>query len=107
MQATGTLVEKSDSADNYRAEALGLAAGLLVIKAATERQFRYLNLVAHCNNMGIVKHGNASDKPCLEKQVQADLIILSRNSSVAFHASSSISTFSVTSTRYFGGTSLQ
>ena len=37
MQATGTLVEKSDAADNYHVEALGAAAGLLVIKAATTK----------------------------------------------------------------------
>ena len=76
MRATGTLVEHSDSADNYRAEALGAAAGLLVLRAATSRQFRYLDVVAHCDNMGIVKHGNAADSPCVEKQVHADLIVL-------------------------------
>ena len=42
MQATGTLVEKSNAADNYRAEALGAVAGLLVIKAATTKSYRYL-----------------------------------------------------------------
>ncbi len=76
IQATGTLVEYNDSADNYRAEALGSAAGLLVIKAATTRQFWYLDIIAHCDNMGIVKQGNASNKPCPEKQVQADLVVL-------------------------------
>ena len=76
MQATGTLVEYNDSANNYRAEALGAAAGLLVIKAATERCFNYLDVVAHCDNMGIVKHGNSPGTPCPEKQVHADLIIL-------------------------------
>ena len=63
MRARGTLVEYSDSADNYRAEALGAAADLLILRAATPRQFRYLDVVAHCDNMGIVKHGNVADTP--------------------------------------------
>ena len=51
-------------------------AGLLIIRAATQKQYRYHDLVVHCDNMGIVNHGNASDKTCSEQQVQSDLIIL-------------------------------
>ena len=77
FQASGTLVERCDSADNYRAEALGAAAGLLVIKAATSKRRRYLSILkAHCDNMGIVKHGNAAESSCPDRQVQADLITL-------------------------------
>ena len=77
LQASGTLVERCDSADNYRAEALGAMAGLLVIKAATTKRRRYLSVLkAHCDNMGIVKHGNAATTTCPEKQVQADVIML-------------------------------
>ena len=75
-QARGTIVEESDDADNYRAEALGAVAGMLVIRAATQRSFRYQDIVGHCDNMGIVRHGNAADKVCPEQQVQADLLIL-------------------------------
>ncbi len=67
MQATGTLVEYNDSDNNYCAEALGLAVVFLVIKAMTERMFNYLDVVAHCDNMGFVKHNNSPDEACPEK----------------------------------------
>ncbi len=76
MQVMSTLVEYNNLADNYCAEALGSLSGLLMIKAATEQQFWYLDIVAHCDNMGIIKHGNAANKPCPKKQVQAYLVIL-------------------------------
>ena len=77
MQVVGTLVEKIDTADNYSAEALGVMTGLLVIKAATTKNYCYLKrLTGHCDNMGIVKHGNIANKAVPEKQVQADLIAL-------------------------------
>ena len=36
-EASVTIVERSDFADNYRAEALGDMAGLMVLKVATQR----------------------------------------------------------------------
>jgi hypothetical protein len=39
IQARGTLAEKSNAADNYRVEALGAVAGVLVIKAATTKNY--------------------------------------------------------------------
>ena len=35
-KATGTLVERSDFADNYQAKALGAIGGLLILRAATK-----------------------------------------------------------------------
>ena len=39
QQAQGTLVEESDSAENYHAEALGAIAGFLSIRTDTRRAF--------------------------------------------------------------------
>ena len=61
-QASGTLVERSDFADNYRAEALGALAGLLVLREVTTHTFKYKGGVGHCNNKGIVGHCNAPTK---------------------------------------------
>ena len=74
--AVGSLVEKSDEADNYRAEALGSLAGLLVIRAASQLPLPYKACQAFCDNKGIVNHGSASDQPLKEKQVHADVISL-------------------------------
>jgi hypothetical protein len=72
MRATGTLAKKSYLADKCRTK-----AGLFVIKTATSKHYRYLQkLKASCDNMGIVKHGNVVNRPCPEKQVQADVISL-------------------------------
>ena len=58
MQASGTVVEWSDSSDNYRVEALGAIAGLLVPKAATQRKFPYSIETCYCDNKGIIGHCN-------------------------------------------------
>ena len=75
-QATGTLVKYSDSADNYHVEALGAATSLLVIKVLTDQKFRYLDLVAHCDTIGTAKHGHSSITLRIEKQVQANVVVL-------------------------------
>ena len=76
-KATGTLVKKSDSTDNYHAKALGAVTVLLVIKAATSKHYCYLEkLKTSCANMGILQHGNTASRLCPSKQVQADIISL-------------------------------
>lgn len=73
----GTLVEQSNEADNYRTEGPGSVAGLLLLKAATMCRVSYFHkITAHCDNMGIIKHGSAPDVIPPEKQVQVDLIFL-------------------------------
>ena len=75
-QASGTLVEQSDFANNYRAKALGALAGLLVLRAATTRTFKYKGGVGHCNNKGIVGHCNDPTYDLQVKQSQPDIILL-------------------------------
>ena len=73
--ASGSIVERSDQADNYRAEGLGALAGLLVIYAGTGRRLPYKFVKAYCDNKGIVIHGS-STKPLPDKQSQADILRL-------------------------------
>lgn len=102
QQASGTLVEKCNEADNYRAEALGSVAGLLVLKVTTVCRLSYLHrITAHCDNMGTVKHGNAPDVIPPEKQVQVDLIILIKHlSKKNYRATLHMKMYLATSTRF-------
>jgi len=76
FRAVGSVVEHSANADNYRAEALGSIVGQLVLRAASQRHFRYKSCEAYCDNKGIVNHANDCDSPLKEKQSQADVIAL-------------------------------
>ena len=67
----------SDLAGNYSDKALRAATGLLIINVVIDQKFRYLDLVAHCNSMDIVKQSNSLSKPRPEKQVHANVIVLS------------------------------
>lgn len=73
--AVGSIVEQSENADNYRAEALGSLAGLLVIHAGTGKNLPYKLVKAYCDNKGIVSHGS-NDYPLPEKQAQSDVLSL-------------------------------
>ena len=77
-QAIVTLTKCSDSTNNYCVNALEADVGLLVIKAESEWNFRYLDLVANCNTMSIVKHINLSSKPCPAKQGDTNSIVLTK-----------------------------
>ena len=74
--ARGTVAERSDNADNYRAEALGAMCGLLVHRAASQRAYRYKECEAFCDNLGVVKHASRPTTSLPEKQVQADVLCL-------------------------------
>ena len=74
-RAKGTVVEKSDSADNYRAEVLGGIMIQLVLKAASQLQSSpYAPVQIHCDNLGVVNHGNTPTRSLKEKQAQADAL---------------------------------
>jgi hypothetical protein len=81
QELTCTWVELSASADNYRGELLGGLCCSLILKAATMPPGVYpqLPLLRHCDNMGVIKHGNAEFGDLRDKQVQADLICLMRS----------------------------
>ena len=73
-----TWVEFSSSADNYRAELLGAVCCSLLLKAASSSPAAYSNstLKRHCDNMGVIKHGNRIYARLKDGQAQADLIRL-------------------------------
>ena len=66
-RATGTIVEKSDPANNYCDEGLGDIGGLLVLRAETPHIFPYKECVACCDNLGIVQHAEKPHEPLPEK----------------------------------------
>ena len=78
QRASLTLVERSEDADNYRAEALGSVALLLILRAATSRNLPYSKCEAYCDNKGIVGHAKKYKEPLPDKQAQADLISMIR-----------------------------
>ena len=78
QRASLTLVERSEDADNYRAEALGSVALLLILRAATSRNLPYSRCEAYCDNKGIVGHAKKYKEPLPDKQAQADLISMIR-----------------------------
>ena len=77
-QLTCTWTELSNSADNYRAELLGAVCCSLILKAASmvPAVYPHSPLLRHCDNMGVVKHGNRIYSSLKDNQSQADLIRL-------------------------------
>jgi hypothetical protein len=61
-----TWVELSNSADNYRGELLGAVCCSLILKAAASAPAPYPKapLSWHCDNMGVIKHGNRLTARC-------------------------------------------
>ena len=73
--AKGSVAEHSSSADNYRAEILGGILVQLVLRAASRRlSSPYMTPTVHCDNMGVVKHGNTPNCPLPAKQAQSDAL---------------------------------
>ena len=63
QQAKGTVMERSNSVDNYRAEILGGVMTQLVLRAATQNPVTTTSCTAatvDCDNKGVVLHGNSS-----------------------------------------------
>ena len=75
QQAKGSVVESSSSADNYRGEVLGCMMVQLLLRASLQqRHSEYAPVAIKCDNMGVVKHGNAPSRALKEKQAQADVL---------------------------------
>lgn len=71
------MAETSDSASNYRGELLGVVMALLILRAASIDLIpQYPQITLHCNNRGVLSHGNSPRTSLPEKQKQADLIRL-------------------------------
>jgi hypothetical protein len=80
----GCFVDESDNADNYRGELLGALGPLLLIRAAAiyngispdPENLPTVKVQLHCDNKGIVGHGNNIHSALKQDQKQADLIRL-------------------------------
>jgi predicted RNA-binding Zn-ribbon protein involved in translation (DUF1610 family) len=69
------VAEKSENADNYRAEILGELAVQLVLQAASQNRASPCAPVRlDCDNDGVVKHGNKPRRKLKEKQAQSDIL---------------------------------
>jgi hypothetical protein len=72
-----SVAERSDAASNYRGELLGSILSLLILRAASEGLDPPRPLVVlHCDNCGVITHGNTPLTSLSDKQQQADLIRL-------------------------------
>lgn len=78
QEITCVWVELSNSADNYRAKLLSALCCSLILKAAsmTPAVYRRTSLHWHCDNMGVVKHGNNLYPMLKDKQSQSYIIRL-------------------------------
>ena len=78
FELTCTWAELTASADNYRGELLGAVCCSLILKAISTIPAVYpkLPLLRHCDNMGVIKHGNRIYGSLKDSQAQADLIRL-------------------------------
>ena len=69
------VAERSSEAGNYRGEILGGIICQLILRAASRRMSSPYRAVAiHCNNMGVICHGNGPSQPLLDGQSQADAL---------------------------------
>ena len=77
---SGSFVDESSDATNYRGELLGSLRPLLLIRAAilTHIPPSTFNstITLHCDNKGVVSHGNSTQVALKQEQEQADLIRL-------------------------------
>ena len=80
LSAKGAIVERTQDADNYRGEILGAMLLQLVLRAASQdRSAQYQPVVIHCDNKGVVNHGNSPGRALGEKQSQADVLRCLKN----------------------------
>ena len=73
-KARGSIVERSETADNYRAEFLGAMCILLIIKAAATDHTQTGRCRVYCDNKGVVIHCNNPRIKLKESQSQSDLV---------------------------------
>ncbi len=71
------IAEISESASNYQGKLLGAVMTLLILRAASFNIVTpYPHISLHCDNQGVLSHGNTPCTVLPEKQKQADLIHL-------------------------------
>lgn len=84
-EISGCFVDESIDSNNYRGELLGALGPLLILRAAFESNpslasspetIATINQLLHCDNNGVVGHGNDQQGPLKQDQTQADLIRL-------------------------------
>ncbi len=74
-----SITECSNAASNYRGELLGAVLALLILCAASEGLGApFPHGLLHCNNRGVISHGNSPLTALSEMQRQADLIRLTK-----------------------------
>ncbi len=72
-----SITERSDAASNYRGELLGAVLALLILREASEGLgVPFPCILLHCDNRGVISHGNSLLTALSETQRQADLIQL-------------------------------
>ena len=70
-----TVAERSNRADNYRAELLGGILTQLILRAASALPFdTHVLQTVCCDNRGVVGHGNSASTGLRSKQAQADTL---------------------------------
>ena len=67
QKSMGTIVEKSDFADNCRAEGLGATGSPPILRAATRQVLPYKECLAYYDNLGIMHKASKPNKPISEK----------------------------------------
>lgn len=82
LEVKGCMADASPNADNYRGEFLGALGPLLVLLAVLmanpQVHCSQVRLDLHCDNKGVVTHGNQSQATIKADQVQADLFRLQK-----------------------------
>jgi len=69
------VAEHSNEASNYRGEILGAIIAQLILRAASRRASApFQPVTIHCDNRGVLSHGNDPSSSLSEKQSQADLL---------------------------------
>ncbi len=75
LRLTVSVTERSEAASNYRGKLLGAVLALLILRAASEgRGVPFPPILLHCDNRGVISHGNSPLMALSETQRQADLI---------------------------------
>jgi hypothetical protein len=84
-EISGCFVDESIDSNNYRGELLGALGPLLILRAAFESNpslasspetIATIYQLLHCDNNGVVGHGNDQQGPLKQDQTQSDLIRL-------------------------------
>jgi hypothetical protein len=93
QEIRGCFTNKAQNADNYRGELLGALGPLLLIKAAVESNrplFSFSNapptVNLHCDNRGVILHGNDPNLSIKDGQVHADLVRLLKLKQYSHHS---------------------